>query len=167
MTLPEGPQANQSLGLSLQAGNNWQIAQASTQTVASLNAPALPAGVTLPHGVVSLRLENGVADSAATVVLTYPQSVAGMVYYKYDATNGWYVYPHAQISGHTVTLTLTDNQLGDTNQTDSVIQDPGGPGLASVQPGGVKAIPTLGEWALMLLAGLLGVFSLGALRRRV
>ena len=40
-----------------------------------------------------------------------------------------------------------------------VIRDPGGP----VIDNGVNAIPTLSQWALMLLGGLLGLM---ALRRR-
>lgn len=155
LTLPEGPHQGLPLTLAAQPTNGWQLAQAGTQTVASLNAPALPAGVTLPHGVVSLRLVNGTAGSEATVVLTYPQSVQGMAYYKYSPATGWYVYPRAQISGNTVTLRLVDNGAGDTDLTPSVIQDPGGPGVG---PGGANAIPTLNQWALMLLAGL---FRLG------
>ena len=32
--------------------------------------------------------------------------------------------------------------------------------------GGAQAIPTLGEWAVLLLTGLLGLLGVGALRRR-
>ena len=51
LSLPEGPQAGQPLGLALQPGQGWQITQASTATTASLGAPP-PAGVALPQGVL-------------------------------------------------------------------------------------------------------------------
>jgi len=177
VTLPPGaPQPGQPLGLALLAGNGWQFAQASTQSVASLaNAPALPAGVTLPYGLVSLRLESGSPGSEATVVLTYPQPLPpGARYYKYgktrdDGSAHWYPFPGAVIAGNTVTLTLKDGWAGDDDlQEDGVIRDPGGVAVLAPTPApaGATAIPTLGEWALALLGGLLGLFSLGALRRR-
>ncbi len=169
LALPEGPQAQKPLGLALQAGAGWQVAVAGTQTAASVGA-ALPAGVTLPHGVVRLRLERG---SQATVVLTYPQALPqGAVYYKYGKTADgpqphWYPFPGAAISGSTVTLTLQDGGAGDDDRMEnSVIVDPGGVALLAAAPAGAQAIPTLGAWALALLAGLLGLFSLGAWRRR-
>ena len=171
LVVPEGPQAQKPLGLALQPGTGWQVTQANTQTAASVGA-ALPAGVTLPHGVVALRLELGTAGSTAQVVLTYPEALpAGAVYYKYGPVvkNGpsrWYPFQGARISGNTVTLTLKDGAVGDDDLTEnSVINDPGGVALLAA-PAGAQAIPALGEWALALLAGALGLFSLGALRRR-
>ncbi len=171
LVVPEGPQAQKTLGLALQPGTGWQVTDASTQTAASVGA-ALPAGVTLPHGVVALRLELGTAGSTAQVVLTYPEALpAGAVYYKYGPVvkNGpsrWYPFQGAQISGNTVTLTLKDGAVGDDDLTEnSLISDPGGVALLAA-PSAAAAIPALGEWALALLAGALGLFSLGALRRR-
>ena len=173
LTVPEGPQTGRPITLTPPPANGWQVTQARTQTIASVGA-ALPPGVTLPHGVVALRLELGTAGSEAQVVLTYPEALpAGAVYYKYGPVvkNGparWYPFQGAQISGNTVTLTLKDGAVGDDDLTDnSVISDPGGVAVLSTpDPAGAKAIPTLGEWALALLAGALGLLSLGALRRR-
>jgi len=69
----------------------------------------------------------------------------------------------AVFAGNTVTLTITDGGVGDDdlNATNGIIVDQGGPGLP-----GAAGIPTLSEWALMLLAGLMGVFGMGAVRRR-
>jgi alpha-tubulin suppressor-like RCC1 family protein len=171
LTVPEGPQMGRPITLTPPPANGWQVTQASTQTAASVGA-ALPPGVTLPHGVVNLRLELGTAGSTAQVVLTYPEALpAGAVYYKYGPVvkNGpsrWYPFQGAQISGNTVTLTLKDGAVGDDDLTEnSVINDPGGVALLAA-PSAAAAIPALGEWALALLAGALGLFSLGALRRR-
>ncbi|MBN9366115.1 MAG: IPTL-CTERM sorting domain-containing protein [Comamonadaceae bacterium] len=171
LTVPEGPQMGRPITLTPPPANGWQVTQASTQTTASVGA-ALPPGVTLPHGVVNLRLALGTAGSTAQVVLTYPEALpAGAVYYKYGPVvkNGpsrWYPFQGARISGNTVTLTLKDGAVGDDDLTEnSVINDPGGVALLAA-PAGAQAIPALGEWALALLAGTLGLFSLGALRRR-
>lgn len=67
-------------------------------------------------------------------------------------TDHWYIYSNAVISGNTVTLTLTDNADGDAAYSiNQFITDPGGPGAPAA------SIPTLSEWGLLLLAGLLGV----------
>ena len=121
------------------------------------------------------RLALGTLGSEATVVLTYPQALpAGTVYYKYGKTQDnpqphWYPFPGAQVSGNTITLTLKDGGAGDDDlQQNRAIDDPGGPAqVAQVAASSPASIPTLGEWALALLAGVLGLFSLGALRRRV
>jgi hypothetical protein len=57
---------------------------------------------------------------------------------------------------------VTDNGQGDSNATAGQITDPGGPGVSA----GVASVPTLSQWALMLLAGLVALLTLGALRQR-
>ncbi len=172
LTVPEGPQAGQPVTVAPPAVNDWQITEASTQTTASVG-DAPPAGVNLPHGLVRLKLELGAKGSAATVVLTYPQALPpGTVYYRYGKTADnpqphWHVFPGAVISGRTVTLTFQDGGAGDDDLVDdSVILELGGVAVPAAVPGGARAIPTLGEWGLALLAGVLGLFSLWALRRR-
>lgn len=161
LAIPEGPQANQPLLLTLQALNGWRVAAASTHAIANANV-LLPGGVTLPYGLVYLRLEQGVQGSRATVVLTYPQPLPqGAVYYKFgrtadNAQQHWYPFSGARISGNTVTLTLEDGGAGDDDLTqNSVIHDPGGVALLAPLPPGpasATAIPTLQNWALWLLS---------------
>ncbi len=168
LSVPEGPQANQPLLLTLPPGNGWRVAEASTHSAASTNVP-LPPGVTLPYGVVSLRLDQGVQGSQATVVLTYPQPLPqDAVYYKFGRTADnaqphWYPFPGARISGYTVTLTLQDGGAGDDDRTqNSVIQDPGGVALLAPLPPGpgtAQAIPTLHGWGLGLLSLLVALLA--------
>jgi len=167
--VPEGPQTGEPVELTPPTENNWQITAASTATTDSVGTPP-PANVSLPHGVVSLQLEMGTAGSSATVVLTYPEPLpAGTQYYKFGRTQAnptphWYVFSGAVISGNTITLTLTDGGAGDDDLTaNGVIVDPGGPALAA---GDVAAIPTLSEWAMMLLAGIIGLLAFGHLNPR-
>ena len=96
---------------------------------------------------------------------------AGTQYWKWGPTPGnpvahWYVMPGSNVSGNSVTFSITDGSFGDDDVTaNGTIVDQGGPG---VPPGsGVGAavhIPTLSEYALALLAMLLA--SMGALRLR-
>ncbi|MFT3779446.1 MAG: IPTL-CTERM sorting domain-containing protein [Ottowia sp.] len=63
-----------------------------------------------------------------------------------------------RISGNTVTFTIRDGGLGDDDLTvNGVIRDPGGPSIDT----GLVPIPTLGQWALWLLAALLGLSAVG------
>ena len=69
------------------------------------------------------------------------------------------------IGNNTITFSITDGGLGDDDlSANGVIVDQGGPGVPVA--GEPTAIPTLSEWARMLLAGLLGVFGIGAVRRK-
>ncbi|MEO8751120.1 MAG: DUF1566 domain-containing protein [Casimicrobiaceae bacterium] len=124
---------------------------------------APPAGVRFPHGLASLRIANCAATgTTVTVTLTFPQPLPPeTVYWKYGpATKGgaavWYVMPGAIVAGNTITLPLTDGQLGDDDWTaNGLISDPGGPGLAtaaSLVPS--EAIPVLDGWPLRMLLAL-------------
>ena len=164
------------------SANNWQVDSASFS--ATPPAPA-PQGATFPAGLLSLNLSSGTAGSDATVTLQFTNPIpAGAVYMKYGpspdgfncqgatacAQPHWYQLPasRAVIANDrlSATLTLTDGGLGDHDgAANGFIQDPGGFTLLAA-PASATAIPTLGEWTLALLAGLLGLFSLGALRRR-
>ncbi len=169
LILPEGPQAGQGMHLAVANTNAWQLAEAQAQTVAGLVEPP-PAEMMLLHGVVRLRLVLGDQGTDATVVLTYPQPLPpGTVYYKYgptlaDPTPHWYVFPHAQISGNTITLTLTDGDAGDGDLTaNREINDPGGPAILASS--GVAAVPSLSQWATMVLAGVLAVLGIAVMHR--
>ncbi len=166
LQLPAGPNSGEALDLAV-AGSEWHLDAAQSLTAASL--ATLPPRVTLPHGAVSLRLTNGTPGSNATVVLTYPEELpAGTRYYKYGATAGnpadhWYAYPGAVISGNTITLTLTDGGAGDSDlSVNGIIADPGGPAWITQD---VAPIPTLPQWAMMLLAGIMGMLALSKVQR--
>lgn len=157
----------------IQASNTqgWQINTAASGFVA-LPAPA-PAGVTLPGGATKVVLNTGTPGTSTTVTLRFSSIPAGAVMYKYgkenatDAANKWFPYPATidQAAG-TVTYTLTDGQKGDNDWTvNGVIDDPVALG-APVAAAAVEGVPTLSEWAMALLAGLMGLATLLTLRRR-
>jgi len=122
----------------------------------AIPADALPANATAPQGLLRFTAAN-CTGGTLTVQVTYPGSLAGLAPYKFGpastgATAGW--FPHGTASGSTVTYTVTDNGTGDNDTAPGVISDPHAL-FALAAPGGVQAIPTLGEWALALLSLLL------------
>ena len=71
----------------------------------------------------------------------------------------------ATLTGNTATFTLTDGGLGDDDLTvNGSIIDDGGVGVPATDIS-TTDIPTLSEWALLLLAGLLGLFGMRRVRR--
>ncbi|WP_353233424.1 choice-of-anchor U domain-containing protein [Diaphorobacter ruginosibacter] len=132
-----------------------------------------PANLTFPAGLFGFTAINGLKGSAATIQFTYPMSFpAGAQYWKYgktsdDPTDHWYRLPGVTISGNTVTLTVTDGGLGDSDLlANSFITDPGGVAINSAAPGptGATPVPSLGALALGLLSLLLSGLAMGRQR---
>jgi hypothetical protein len=105
-----------------------------------------------------------------TFTATYPSALpAGTVFYKFGPTPGnatphWYTHP-ATIVGNTLTFSVTDGGAGDDDGVvNGVIVDDGGPGAPVVA--NTNAIPTLNEWALLLLAMLLGGLGWRGVKRQ-
>lgn len=114
---------------------------------------APPGGYTFPHGLFAFTV-TGCPKGALTLQVTYPQALpTGTKYWKFGKTADnhtahWYEMP-ASIAGNQVTLTLADGGLGDDDLTaNGAIVDDGGPGGLG---GPATDIPTLSEWALLLL----------------
>jgi hypothetical protein len=135
----------------------------STQFVAP-NVPA-PAGYTFTYGGFGFTATGcGNNGGSVTILLTYPQSIpAGAKFYK--LINGSWVdwSSRATFGANTVQYTVQDNQDGDSDSTAGVITDP----VALAAPAAVTSIPTLSEWGLMLLAGLMLLLGMQQARRRV
>lgn len=143
--------------------------------------PTAPAGFLFPHGLFDFTTSGCTPGATITITITYPAALpAGSVYWKYGpspagyncsgagcAAPHWYQMPPAQavFSGNTVTLTIIDGGVGDDDlSANGVIVDQGGPGV----PGGAAGVPTLSEWAMILMALLLaGLGARGARRRQL
>ena len=167
-----GPASTPALDLPSQPG---QTAQATVtgggahcgfthaRFVAPSTVPAPPANVALAADLFEFILDGCTPGGAVTVTITYPAPLAASQFWKHGPTPGraahWYAYPRAAIAGNTVALTLTDGALGDDDldATNGRIVDAGAP--AQALAGGAAAIPTLSQWGVLLLAGLL--FMLG------
>jgi hypothetical protein len=150
-------------------GTTWQIRTADSGFVA-LPAPA-PAGVTMPSGATKVVLDTGAVGTSTTVVLRFSNIPAGAQLYKYGKetgagdTNKWFPFPATiDRAAGTVTYTLTDGQKGDNDWTaNGVIDDPVGLGVGA--GGGVEGVPTLSQWAMLLMGSLMALGAWLTLRR--
>ena len=170
----QGAGGNGNLGaVEVDSANGWEISSAAF--VSALPAPLPPhvRGVHAPLGLVLGRVA-GNGDAQVTVRFTTPVP-QGAMYYKYGpspdglgctgaacAQPHWYALPGAQFApdGLSVTFTLVDGGVGDSDSVPHQITDPGMPVLPAPQ-----AVPALGPWALALLSLLAA--GLAAVRRWV
>ena len=132
---------------------------------ASLSNPA-PAGKTMPYGEYAFQATS--CTGTVTMSITYPQPLpAGTQFWKYGpatsavggvaAASTWFQLGSASLSGDrlTVTYTITDDGVGDSNATPSSISDPFAL-AAGPLGGGAVGIPVDAPWALGLLSAVLG-----------
>ena len=120
-------------------------------------------GVVMPFGVVDFTL-IGCTENTARVRTTYSSSVQAMQFWKY-VNSSWIRVPDATIAGNTVTFDILDNGPYDGDSRLHYIADPGGPGYVP-NANDPQSIPTLSEWGTIILSSLLGLLTLGAIRRR-
>lgn len=129
-----------------------------------------PAGAVFPVGVFSFEA-TGCPNATLTVNITYPSALAaGVQLQKYGpqvfmGPNGLFTPTGASISGDRLTASyqVVDNGEGDSNATLGAIRDPFAPMLA---PASAESIPTLSEWGLLLLSGLMALAALAMHARR-
>jgi len=131
-----------------------------------------PANTSFPFGLLGFTATTCGNGGSADVSVTYSEALpSGAKFYK--LIGGTYQeYNHTGqatvISGNTVQFRVTDGGQGDADgATNGSIQDPAGVGVQ----GGASAtnavsIPTLSEWAMIILSGLLALGTLGVMRRR-
>ena len=161
-----------SIGLSAGGGDSCSFERVQAVS-ASMASKPVPAGLSFPHGLLDFVLA-GCDTSEVTLTLTYPSALsANMQYWKLTGGNVWAPFAGAQINpgAATVTLTLRDGGQGDDDGVvNGRIVDPGQ--VAEVGPGGspdqssMQPIPTLSQWGLMVLSGLMVLGGLAAVRRR-
>jgi hypothetical protein len=148
--------------IQVNSANHWQVNTATSGFIA-LPASA-PVGVSMTKGATKVVLTGGTAGSSATVVLRFSSIPASAQLYKFgkqaatDTSSQWFVFPATiDRNAGTVTYTLTDGLKGDNDWTpNGTIDDPVGLGVGA----DVSGVPTLSEWALLLLAGLVGAAAL-------
>lgn len=132
-----------------------------------------PVGMSFVHGVVSFTATPCTNGSRVTVTLTYPSPVpAGAVLYKYGRTRSSPTTPVytpvvATLTGNTLTYTIEDGGVGDDDLTvNGQIVDPVGLAVPLSGAAGLAAVPSLSEWGLLSLSGLV-LLAFAARRRRL
>jgi hypothetical protein len=158
-------------------GNSCTYSVSQFVALSGAAAASAPAGVGFPQGLFNFTTSGCTAGSTQNFTITYPQPVpAGTQYWKYGpspagyncsgagcASPHWYVLPSV-VNGNTISFNITDGGVGDDDlAANGGIVDQGGPGNAS---GGVVATPTLNQWMLALLAGLLVLVGAMTARRQ-
>ncbi len=125
-----------------------------------------PVNTAFPYGLLDFKL-TGCSGGSVTVTVTYSQPIpSGATFWK--AVNGVYSAYNPQsnptiIGASSVTFTLVDGGSGDDDgAVNGEIHDPSGLGFAA----SAESIPTLSEWGLIALTGLMGLFGLRQMRRR-
>lgn len=137
--------------------------------LASVATPP-PAGIAFPHGLFDFSTSGCTPGSTLAFTISYPLTLpSDTQYWKFGPTPGnatphWYALP-ATISGASVRFNITDGGVGDDDLSiNGSIVDQGGPGASDAA--GVTGIPTLSEWGMLMLTGLLALFGLRQMRRR-
>ncbi len=120
-------------------------------------AGATPAGQVAPQGAFRFKLVGCTHGATVRVTTTWPQPVTGLTK---RSSSGTFIAPASlAISGNTASFDVTDGGVGDDDGApNGEIVDPVMP-LAAAGPGGAQAIPTLGEWGLLLLSALLALLG--------
>jgi len=122
-----------------------------------------PAGETFPYGVFGFTALRCGLGGTVTITLTYPQPLPAETRYWKNISGTWVDWTgKVTITGNTVVLTITDGGEGDTNPNAGEISDPSGPTFDS----GPTPIPTLSEWAMLLLSLLIGGLAWRQLAQR-
>ena len=90
-----------------------------------------------------------------SITITYPQALPANTRYLKLINDAWVDWTNlVSVSGNTVTYSVVDGGTGDSNSAVGLITDPFGPVIDDASP-----IPTLSEWAMILMVGLMGIFG--------
>jgi uncharacterized repeat protein (TIGR02543 family) len=132
-------------------------------------AGEVPPGFTVSYGSFEFLATD--CQHGVTISLTYPQALPqGVRFMKFgppsfgapDEWMDWTSQVQLSADRKTATYSVLDNGAGDSDPRVGLIADPIIPaGLTAPgpSPDAAKSIPTLGEWALALLAALLGLLG--------
>ncbi|MDR2335973.1 MAG: IPTL-CTERM sorting domain-containing protein [Burkholderiaceae bacterium] len=133
-----------------------------------------PAGFRFPYGQLRFTADHCPVGQPTQVTLQLPAGtqLPGNAQMFKKIGSEWVNWP-ATISGNTIRFTVTDSTdpstaaaTGDSDPTPGVIADPvlfAVPEGSGVTPT-TTAVPTLSQWGLMALSGLLGLFAFGSAR---
>ena len=136
---------------------------ASTAFVAAPAAP--PPGQLLPQGMFQFKL-IGCDTTPVNMSVTWPKPVSGLTKWgaaSAGAAPSYFAPDGLSVSANTTSFTVIDGQKGDDDwAVNGTIVDPVGPTISAE----VAPVPTLSQWALLLLGLLAAGLGAWGLRRR-
>ncbi|WP_299880391.1 choice-of-anchor U domain-containing protein [uncultured Cocleimonas sp.] len=105
-----------------------------------------PSVLSFVDGLITFEIINCAVGETVVVTMDYGQPLPANAAYWKEGTP-WFQIP-STISGNTVSFSITDGGIGDADgNANGTIVDPGGLAVLS----GAQSIPTLSNWALMIL----------------
>jgi len=121
------------IGIAVDGDDGWIIEQVAFLDPSDL--PDLPTGVSLYYRVIEFALSKETPGGDAVVTITYPDAIAAEAAWWFygstapDEERQWYAYPGATLDGNTVTFTLSDGGMGDSDhEVNGRIVEAGSPG---------------------------------------
>jgi len=133
----------------------------AAQFVAASTPP--PTGKSFPYGVFEFTAQTS-PGGTVSISITYPQALPANARYLKLINGTWVDWTNlVSVSGSTVTYSILDGGTGDSNSASGLITDPFGPVIDVVTD--AAPIPTMSEWAMILMASLMGIFAFARLSR--
>ena len=160
------PTGTGTVSVALSSGGGASCGFERVQLVASSSVNVVPPkGVSFPHGLLDFVLA-GCDTTEVKLTLAYPTPLPQNTQYWKFRAGDWGAYAGARVtSSTTASLTLRDGGPGDDDgAVNGRIVDPGQ--MALLDESLMPRIPTLSQWGLMVLSGLMVLGGLAAVRRR-
>jgi len=155
------------------SGNPPGCVLSTPPTITSPNLSGAPDRATAPLDALRFTAAN-CSGATLTVRIDYPMSLSNLTPYKFGpasagAASSW--FPHGSISGNSVSYTVVDDGVGDSNTTTpGAIEDPFAllalPAVVPSAGSTTMAVPSVGPFGLAMLTGILAGTAAWRNRRR-
>ena len=157
----------------------FDASSGTIQNLTAVSESAMPSqdkpDIQFPHGFFEFNITGLTHGQSVILTITLPSAVPDNAqYWKYgptpsDSNPHWYQIAWTRITSNTISITLTDNGLGDDILTgaDGVIVDQGGPGWPPIPSGGGHSAPVFPNIYVGIGAALGAGIVAYALRRRL
>ncbi len=179
VTTLQAANGNGAITIEVKSDITWDSCDYLKNVTAVVTNPSDPDGYIYPFGLVGFEIP---CSELAHVRLYFhnASSLSGYTYRKYGptppdfTTPSWYtmegaIFGSVEIGGRTVAyveLNLTNGHLGDdTDASDNIIVDVGGPGQIAAVISTPTDVPTLSEWGMIVFSLLAGLFALKMVRK--
>ncbi|MBN7796949.1 choice-of-anchor Q domain-containing protein [Parahaliea mediterranea] len=147
------------------SGETSPLANVSSQPVPG----DAPPNVTFPYGLFSFTITNVAPGATKQVTLYVPFNAEINGYWKKNTSGDWanIATGITRVGNKTrIVFPLTEGGPYDFDADSTTITDPGGPGVLSTAPTATAPIPTLPQWAAIILSMMLAAAALTGIHFR-